>query len=227
MNAGELYSLFRADIVDDVEPYLWSDTEIYAYMNDAYFMFVRLTGGIPDGSSPVTMLTATEGEATTRLDSSIMRIHTATNLTDNNREVKVINVQDVEGLTSEDYGVIRNVNRVTTSGSVCYMIIGEEEEIVRWVQVPAATANIQLVVERLPLNRVSKDTDCFTDVRSEHHFHLMKWMRHLAYRKQDADAFNLIKSDQERADFIAYCELAKGEKATRRHKVRVTAYGGL
>lgn len=227
MDAGDLYSLFRADVVDDVEPYLWSDTEVYAYMNDAYFMFVRLTGGIPDGSSPVTQLTAVAGEATTRLDSSVMRIRTATNLTDNNREVKVINVQDVDGLTTEDYGIIRNVNRITTQGPVCYMIIGEEEERVRWVQVPDTNADIQLVVERLPLNRISKDTDCFSDVRSEHHYHLLKWMRHLAYRKQDADSFNLVKSDQERNDFMAYCAMAQQEKETRRHKVRVTRYGGI
>ena len=64
-------------------------------------------------------------------------------------------------------------------------------------------------------------------MREEHHYHLLKWMRHLAYRKQDADSFNLVKSDQERDDFINYCELAKREKATRKHKVRVTSYGGL
>jgi hypothetical protein len=37
----------------------------------------------------------------------------------------------------------------------------------------------------------------------------------------------LVKSDQERNDFVEYCELAKREKGIRRHKVRTTSYGGL
>ncbi len=94
MNSTELLALFRSDVVDDVAPYLWSDPEVYAYMNDAYFMFVRLTGGIPDGSSSVTQLTAALDTPTTALDASVMRIRTAINLTDRNRPVTVINVQD-------------------------------------------------------------------------------------------------------------------------------------
>jgi hypothetical protein len=227
MESHELLCTFREDTVDDVAPYLWSDTEVYRYMNDAYFMFVRLTGGISDGSSKVTQLTAATGVATTALDPSVTRIRTATNVTDNNHTIKVINVQDVDELTSEDYGVIRTVNQIDTPGPVRYMIIGEEDDYVRWVNVPDADYEIQLVIERLPLYPITRSKERFRGVRDEHHYHLLKWMRHLAYRKQDADTFNLVKSDQERNDFVEYCELAKREKGIRRHKVRTTSYGGL
>jgi hypothetical protein len=227
MESHELMSIFRSDVVDDVEPYLWGDVEAYQYMNDAYSMFVRLTGGIADGSSAVTTLTATADTKTTALSESILRIRTATNVTDQNRPVKIINVQDVETLTSEDYGVIRHINLVDTVGDVRYMIIGEEDAYVRWVNIPAVDTTIQLVVERLPVNPVCKPKQLFAGVGSEHHYHFLKWMRHLAYRKQDADTFNLVKSDQEKNDFVEYCELAKREKATRRHKVRTVAYGGI
>ena len=107
------------------------------------------------------------------------------------------------------------------------MIIGEEDGYVRWVNIPDRDIAVQLVVERLPLIPITRPQQLFSGVREEHHYHLLKWVRHLAYRKQDADTFNLVKSDQERNDFLAYCELAKREKGIRRHKVRTTSYGGI
>jgi hypothetical protein len=196
-------------------------------MNDAYFMFVRLTGGIPDGTSPVTQLSLSEGDERTPYDSSIMRIRAAENVTDNYRPLKIINLLDQSCLTSDDYGIIRRAGRTNTPGPVRYMLIGEEEEQARWINIPDKDVEIQLTVERLPLTCVTDEHCTFNGVREEHHFHLLKWMRHLAYRKQDADAFDLIKSDQEEAAFYAYCAQAKIEKETRRHKPRVVRYGGL
>ena len=227
MESHELLETFRCDVVDDVEPYLWSNSEVYQYINDAYFMFVRLTGGISDATSDVTRLTATQGEATTALHSSIMRIRKATNVTDANHTIRVINTQDVDNLVDDDYGVLRSINQIDTPGTVRYMVIGEEDELVRWVNVPDATVEVQLVVERLPLVRITGKRQKFIGVREEHHYHFLKWVRHLAYRKQDADTFNLAKSDQERDDFVAYCDMARQEKGTRRHRVRTTGYGGI
>jgi hypothetical protein len=48
VNVGEVLDQFRSDAIDYVAPYLWSDTDALRYMNDAYGMFVRLTGGIAD-----------------------------------------------------------------------------------------------------------------------------------------------------------------------------------
>lgn len=229
MESHELLAHFRCDTVDNVEPYLWSNTEAYAYINDAYFMFVRMTGGIPDGSTTaVTQLTAAEGEATTPLHASVMRIRTARNATLNNRQLDIINVQDLDdAVTDADYGLWRTLNQIDTPGRPRYIVIGEEEGYVRWINVPDADYTIQLVVERLPLLPITGPKQRFLGVRDEHHYHLLKWVRHLAYRKQDADTFNLVKSDQERDDFMAYCEMAKREKGVRKHKVRVTSYGGL
>jgi hypothetical protein len=226
MESQELLCAFREDTVDTAEPTLWSNTEIYRYINDAYFMFVRLTGGIPDGSSAVTTLTALANQPTTPIDKSIMRIRTAANVTDNNFPLKIINVQDVDDLTDVDYGVIRQTN-ANVPGPVRYLISGEEETYVRWVGIPTVDTTIQLVVERLPLIPITADRQQLKGVRVEHHYHLLKWMRHLAYRKQDADTFDLVKSDQERADFYQYCDFAAMEKGTRKHKVRVVSYGGL
>jgi len=225
MESHELLCAFRDDAIDDVEPYLWTNSEVYRYINDAYFMFVRLTGGIADGSSSVTTLIAADGVATTALNESIIRIRTARNVTDN-KPIDVINIQDMDDTATTDYGILQRSDPETI-GSVRYMIIGEEDEYVRWVNIPDAEVTVQLVVERLPLIPITRGRQRFDGVRTEHHYHFLKWVRHLAYRKQDADTFNLVKSDQERDDFVAYCEMAKREKSIRRHKVRTTSYGGI
>lgn len=227
MRSDELYDLFRADVVDDVSPYLWSDAEVYRYMNEAYYMFVRRTGGIPDVTTPkVCEIPIVLGERDADLDTSILRIREAY-LGSNDYELKIINAEDLESLTTEDYGVLRNLNNFTTPGEVRYMITGLEDGLVRWLHVPAANDVAYLTVDRLPLDTITCGGQSFEGVRSEHHYYFLMWMRHLAYRKQDADTFNLVKSDQERNDFLAYCDMARVEKGTRRHKVRTVAYGGL
>lgn len=227
MESHELLYAFRCDVVDDVEPYLWANSEVYNYINDAYYMFVRLTGGIADGSSSVTQLIAADGEPTTPIDESIMRIRTARNTTLQNRSMRIINIQDMDDLLTEDYGLWTRANQMDVSGRPEAIIIGEEDGYVRWVNKPDAEYSIQLVVERLPLIPITRKQQLFAGVRVEHHYHLLKWVRHLAYRKQDADTFNLVKSDEERNDFVAYCEMAKREKGIRKHKVRTTSYGGI
>ena len=228
MDASELLCLFRQDTSDEVEPYLWSNTEVFAYMNDAYYMFVRKTGGIPDATTPeVVTLTAAEDTARTDLHESIMRVRTARNTT-LNRPVTVINTEDEEYMARQDYGIVfTGTSDPDVRGRPDYLILGEEEGSVRWVNVPDQDYTIQLTVERLPLTTITRPRDQFTGVRAEHHYHLLKWMRHLAYLKQDADTFDQIKSDNERAAFLAYCDAALNEKATRKHKVRVVRYGGL
>lgn len=54
MTSDDLYALFRSDVVDATAPYLWTETEVWNYMNDAYKLFVRKMGGIPDNTSVST-----------------------------------------------------------------------------------------------------------------------------------------------------------------------------
>jgi len=226
MTAGELLALFRDDVLDNLEPYLWTDLELYMYMNDAYFMFVRLTGGISDATSFATRIPIITGERSAVLHPSVLRIRQAT-LLSTDRELTVINAQDVSNLSVDDHGLLRQINRVTTPGPVTHIVSGLQDGYVEWIQTPAENDEVALVIERLPLEPIKTGLHRLTDVPQEHHFHLMKWMRHLAHRKSDPDTFDIAKSDSERREFLDYCELALREKERRRHKVRVVRYGGI
>lgn len=226
MTSGELLALFRDDVLDNIEPYLWTDLELYAYMNDAYFMFVRLTGGISDATSTATRIPIVAGERSAVLHPSVLRIRQAT-LLSTDRQLAVINAQDVGNLSVDDHGLLRQINRVVTPGPVTHIVSGLQEGYVEWIQVPIEDDEVALIIERLPLEPITNPMHRLTDVSQEHHFHLMKWMRHLAHRKSDPDTFDIAKSDSERQEFLEYCDLAQREKERRRHKVRVVRYGGI
>lgn len=226
MNSTELRDFFRSQTTDTVTPYLWSDDEVYTYMNDAYFMFVRLVGGISDALSDACVLDALEGEAYSDLSPSILRVRQAT-LAPDGQTIRVINAQDVESLSDEDFGILRRLNTSTSVGAIRYMVIGLQQDVVRWVNIPDQAYTVNLVVERLPLTPIQGPGQRLTDVPAHHHMHLLTWMKSLAYNKQDADTFDAKKADAFAAEFTTYCELAKREKERYKHKVRVVKYGGI
>ena len=51
MDTTELLGLFRAEMRDQEQPYLFADETVYAYINAAQVEFCRLTEGIEDGRS--------------------------------------------------------------------------------------------------------------------------------------------------------------------------------
>ena len=74
MNVLELYDQFRSDVVDVIKPTIWSDDDVFRYMDDAYKMFVRLTGGIADFTSDFARVNIVTGEKVGEYDKRILRI---------------------------------------------------------------------------------------------------------------------------------------------------------
>lgn len=226
MTSDELYDLFRKDVVDVEQPYLWSDTEVYAYMNDAYFMFVRLTGGISDFRSEVCAIPAVAGEKYADLDPSILRVRLASRRSDG-RNVRIVNIQDSLTMSITDYGRVRTLASLNRPGPIEFAIIGEEADVIQWVNIPTVNDTVDLVVERLPLVTITGDGQEFEGVKQHHHIHFLKWMEYLAYNKMDSDSYDPKKSEDKEIEFYKYCELAKREKETAKHKTRVVSYGGI
>lgn len=226
MNSSELYDTFRSDVVDIERPYLWSDDEVWRYMNDAYFMFVRLTGGIPDYTTDATIVPITAAEKTSEMHPSILRIVAAYRVSDG-REIRVINPTDVPMMRDDDYGQVRPIWRDTAPGEVRYMMIGAQQHTCQWMQVPLVDDEANLIIQRLPLTKITGDSQEFTDVNEEHHFHLLSWMKSLAYRKSDAETFNPKAAAENEMAFRNYCSEARAELERKKHKSRSVAYGGL
>ena len=86
---------------------------------------------------------------------------------------------------------------------------------------------IDLQIYRLPLNVIDGPNQEIEDIEEDHHIHLIDWMKHLAYKKQDADTYNPQASALGAQDFEKYCAMVKAERARYMYKVGTVGYGGL
>lgn len=226
---------FRTQIDDEAPPYLVSDDEALAFAIDAQDMFVRLTGGfadmtLPAADDPTNLrlhdLSVTIGSPYTALSPYILRVRSARLLTAK-IDVKVISEGDLKNVPFSDYGWTRGLTLDDTdTGDVRYMVLGVREDQVRWVRVPIDTDTCRLHVYRLPYPRIATQKSPL-EIREEHHLHLVKWMKHLAYSKQDAEIYDKALAAKNEEDFRSYCAQAKQEADRRRYKPRTVQYGGL
>lgn len=214
MNSSELHGLFRRDTGDTERPYLWDDAFVWQCMDDAYRMFARLTGGFADFTTPaVCEVAISAGDPLAALHPSILRTFSAHRLSDGG-EIEIVNWTDVTPMT-------------TTQGTVRILVIGMQRNVGRWINVPAVDDVAQLHVQRMPVDTITGHSQEFSDLGEEHHIHLLKWMKSLAYQKQDAETFDRKASEDNELRFRMYCEQVKAEKERYRHKTRTVAYGGV
>lgn len=217
MNSTELLEAFRSDVVDLEAPTLWSDAEIYRYMDDAQKMFCRFTEGIEDARTPaVTQLVVAPNEEWLDHSPLILKIRVARR-TDTGAKLPIVPFEK-----AADHG-IRFDGR---AGPVQALVIGEEQNAFHLYPTPNEPVTIALSVFRLPLKAITDAGDQKLELDEQHHESLLMWMKHKAYLKQDADAFDPRRAEDSRSDFMAYCAQAKREQGRARHPAGAVVYGG-
>lgn len=227
MDSTGLLEAFRLDTNDLSEPYLWSDDEIFGYMNDAQSMFCRKQGGIADATSAITTVLAPAGTVYASISPLILKLRAARRLSDG-RDLTILNFEDLQHQSmGDDYGArfSGGFRLDELPGPLTSVVVGMETNKIRLINVPSVDDTIKLIVYRLPLE-VIEDEDQPFEIDEQHHRHLLHWMKHLAHLKQDAETYDRGRSDMFRAEFLAYCDQAKAEREKREHKYRSVAYGG-
>lgn len=226
MDTTALYLRFRQDCFDLKEPYLWSDPEVFYYMDAAQKMFCVKAGGIADSSSDMTQVPVSVGDPWVTIDSRILAIKRAT-LASTGAKVRLISHEKLDTLASaDDYGVISSPRLDSRPGAVRYAVTDMEQDKLRLIAVPAVADTLQLTVYRMPLKAITGKGQQF-EINERHHEYLLMWMKALAYRKQDAEVRNDKLSQMSEASFLAYCEQARMDRERREHVPREVAYGGL
>lgn len=208
MDSTELLGVFRDEEVDVAEPHLWSDSEVYRYMGQAHLMFHRLTEGIAD---KVTV-NVTQWDRDVELPQGTLRVMSA-HLSD--------------GTQLEVKNLPENYRYSTQPGKVRALFLGVADWVGHWDVVPATDDTCELFIRRIPEGRVTGAGQEIFGTDEIHHYALLDWMKHLAYRKPDAETFNPEASGRAEASFRQYCEQVKRERERVKHKTRVVSYGGL
>lgn len=225
MQCSEIISLFRTEVNDIEMPYLWADEEVLAYLNDAYIMFTRFLGGVSDSTSAVTTLVLASGQTSVELDEAIIRVVRAFRASDGS-ELSVIENTDMP-LVRDATGKLSLLRVGSQSGPVEFLIIGAGQNSAAIHPTPAAIDSIKMQVRRIPLSRLGLVAGAGVDaspvdIRSEHHIHLIAWMKATAYRKQDAETMDNVKAQESEDKFLQYCAQSVHEQERMRRKSRVS-----
>ncbi len=150
MTPQQLFDRFRADVIDLKDPPLWSDDEVWGYLDDAQSMLCRLTDGLRDSTSAATQVAITATEPWVDIDPSVLTIRSA-KLVSTSKPVRVFSYEDVAGCDGTNKPWPWGVSDLDLPGTVLAAIIGMEEGRLRLVQVPIVDDALELIIERLPL----------------------------------------------------------------------------
>lgn len=225
MDSTALHDAYREEVRDTEGAELWSSGEIYRYANDAQNMFCRLQGGIADATSSLTRISAAIGATYGNLSPRILKVRYASRASDGN-EVEILNFEDLQQPSmNDDYGSFKRTSLDNTTGDIRAIVTGIETNKVRFVYIPEAADTINLIVYRLPKEDIT-GSGIELEIDEQHHEHLLLWMKHRGYSKQDAETYDKQKAAEFEFRFREYCRQAREEREKREHKYRTVVYGG-
>ena len=220
MTVDELVQFFRMDTSDTLEPFLWSDTEVLVYANEARDQFVRTTGGISDE----IQIPVLKGVAKANVPSGVLNFRYAyINYT--NKKIPFVNEGELPA-PGYGYGVKHGGVTDTRTGRMVAIEIGNQTDTIRWIPTPVEDDTCTLGIYRLPNTPLVRGGE-ITEVQLIHHRHLVDYMKFLAYSKHDAETLQNTRSSNYKEMFERYCHQCIGERERYRSHTHVVAYGGL
>ena len=204
----ELLSDFREDVADPLEGIdashpdsdnLWSNAVAYRYMTDACDRLARDTNGL------IKLLTVpyVVGQSIITLPRHILHVYSA-RLLSSNRVLKPRNVDSMEAMAISDYG-IRGVGldqMFNSHGEPRVFVRDYDQKGIRIAPLPQRADSLVLQCSMVPAVPLSAGMMLpFLD-RPDQHL-ILTYMKYLAYRKQDSDAYDLKRSNEFKAEYDA------------------------
>lgn len=180
MTLGELLNLWRIELDDVAEPYLWSDTEAISYAVDAEREACRRARLLVDASTvAVCQIALVANTALYALDSRVIRVNRV-RLTGDASPLTPMMVRDLDQQWPgwED-----------DTGTPQVWCPDYESSKLRFVGNPTASGTANLQVVRLPLTDVNDPDDTF-EIPAVYHANLRHWMAHRAWLKRDSETYN-------------------------------------
>ena len=230
----DIYELLRLEINDKELPgngdsslSLWSNEELYHYIDEAHREFARDTLCLLDATT-FDAVAITAGSAWVEFDERIVELRRVyLNSTGNMVEFMTLNDFERGNVYAADYGAQRlNSSWKQTTGTPSVLITDMETGKGRLYPIPSADDSLEMIVYREPLYEI-EDTNTDLEIDSKFRRALINGAAMQAYSKDDVETYN--------GDAIRY-HASLWEKAKQdalsffRKKIRrapVTTYGGI
>jgi len=235
----KLKGRFRTDVDDAVggsqgEDFLWSDEEIFEYMDEAQRVFVRRTHLLRKAfpfTPTLTSLAFTASGATGFLSNSPKIIKTLNARMTTNANADPLTVVSFEELNTgffmRDYGLIFTGDWQGKTGPARFLVTNMQEDMYRLVPIPTIDDVLELIVEHLPLNDVTEASTVLEVTEREDQKTILLLMKSLAFLKQDADVYDKELSEKFEAAFERKAEDRRREIRRQRFRAGSIKYGGI
>lgn len=195
MNLEELSARFRTDADDTIVPYLFSDEEVAAWLNEAQDeAAVRARLIFEDSDPDVCQIGVTANTSVYTTHKALFEITKAT-FTPTDGDPIDLYITDRVQLDREMPGWR------SSTGEPEALI--QDDKTVRIVPTPDVAGVLAVEGHRLPLETMANDDD-EPEIQAIHHRHLIYWALHCAFSKPDSETVDKDKSAVAEAAFIRY-----------------------
>lgn len=208
MDGTAFIQQFREETVDEVEPYLWSDTLILRYLDEAQVEFCRRTEGLEDSIT----LTVHPDIGVVALSPQIRKIRAATL---GGRPLKLCTVESARAGGVPPTPAARGVPTA--------LVLGLTPNAVQIVPPPAVECEVQLDVFRLPLRRLTSPSQSL-EVDARHAPTLMQYALSRAYSRPDPDTMDRTRAEYFSQLFELECARARREQGRTRSAAGTTTF---
>ena len=193
MKRAEIITAFR-DMVDDTSaPYLWKDSEIRRYLDEAHREAAERAFLLRDSSTAaVTQVAVVAGTASYTLDRRVIKVESA-RLPSQTFPLHLTSSPEMDAVMPAWRDLQAASNR---------LVLDQEGDFFKATLcgVPTVTETLQLVVFRTPLEPLNTDDD-EPEIPRRYHLGLLEWMAHLAYKKRDSETNDDARSQAHAAEF--------------------------
>lgn len=167
---SDLIASIRDRLDDIAQPYLWSDTELAGYLNEAQREACVRAKLIRDRVTPaVVEISLTDSDVWYPLHQKIIQVDAAFYNGVRLYEMPEDGIEDT-----------------TTTGTPTYYVVDGQN--IRVYPLNTVAADLTLVAFRLPLANIDAGHD--PEIPEEHYYRLIDWAVRCAYLKRDSDAYD-------------------------------------
>ena len=236
MTADDLANLFRLAIDDtDADDPLWSDTELFSYMDASQKEFARRTDYFSDASTvAIVQIPFVTDDTIKALDPRIIKIRSA-KLTTNKTKVQPVTYSQMENRITNpsDYNSPFEFGSIldweSSNGIPRYIVTDIETNAIRLAPIPVVADTLELIVYRLPLENITEDCNALEITEEDLQRGMLFYMKYMAYLKNDIDTYDERLQQTALANHENFIENSKRQLRRLRFSstVGVVRYGGL
>lgn len=200
MSAKDIIREWRMSVDDAVEPFLWSEEEALAFLNEAQDEAVRRGRLLQDSHTvEITQIDLVVGQASYALDPRVLFI----------RKARIAGKLPLRRMNEQDLATTFPYWEEASPSEPSVFLTDTDTGYIRLHPAPKTAGLLLLTVVRDPLTDIKSEDD-EPELNRRYHRSLQHWMSHKAFLKPDTETMDPKRA----ADALALFELEFGKKSS-------------